>query len=114
MKLAHALPVVFLMSLFAFKTHADEYKAPKIRWNKTQAIPSPRAVQAEDFKDYGENKYRVQENPYKEREIASEEKKKRRDPSSTGKIEEEGPKQPEVENFKPIPSPRHWKYHGGK
>lgn len=110
MKLVHALPVIFLMSVFALNTRAEEYKAPKFKWNKSRSIPTPRAVQAEDFKDYGENKYRVQENPYKEREIASEDKKKSRDPSST-KVQEEGPQQPEVENFKPVPSPRSWKYH---
>ena len=96
MKIAHALSILFLLSLFAFNTQAEEYKAPKLKWKKNRVIPSPRAAEEKNFQDFGESNWRVQEDPYKERNLASEDEEEGRNPSS------------EKKDFKPIPRP--WKY----
>lgn len=94
MKITHALPLVFLMSFFAFSTQSQEYKAPSFKWKKRD-VPQVKVVKEGDFKEFGENSYKVQEVPTSIRDVASEEEENEeyseeadgRNPSSATKPE---------------------------
>lgn len=111
MKISHALSVTFFLGLLTFGVRAEEYKAPKIKWQQNRVIPSPQVAQEKEINEFGENSWRIQEDPIKERNVASEEEPEGRNPSSEYPKLEEGPQLPNAyQDFKPIPSPRFWKY----
>lgn len=96
MKLSHNLILVFVLSFFAFSAKSEEYRAPKFKWNKSKSIPDVKVVQEKDFKEFGENSYRVEESPESQRNVASEdEENEGRGPSSTP--------EPEVPTAQPWP-----------
>lgn len=95
MKLSHSLIILFVLSFFAFSVNAEEYKAPKFKWNNSKSVPDVKVVQEKDFKDFGENSYRVEEGPESQRNVASEEEEEGRGPSSTP--------EPEVPTVQPWP-----------
>lgn len=90
MKLTHALPLIFLMSFFAFSTQSQEYKAPSFKWKKRD-VPQVNVVKEGDFQEFGENSYKVQEEPNSVRDVASEDEESEdadgRNPSSATKPE---------------------------
>lgn len=103
MKLSHSFILIFLMSFFAFSSSADEYKAPKFRWKQPKSLPNVKVVQEKDFKEFGENSYRVDEDPESQRNVASEEEEEGRGPSST-----------KQDPYSPAALPASWHYEGPK
>ncbi|MCF8059489.1 MAG: hypothetical protein K9K67_09345 [Bacteriovoracaceae bacterium] len=92
MKISHALTLTLLMSFFAFSTLSEEYKAPKLRWKSQDTAPVVNVAQEKDFKDFGENGYRVEEAPVYQRDVASENvDEEGRNPSSATSPEPSGP-----------------------
>lgn len=90
MKITHALTLTVLMSIFAFSTHSEEYRAPRLDW-KRKAMPKVEVAKEGDFKDFEENSYKVEEVPVYQRDVASEEEEDGRNPSSTAKPDPAGP-----------------------
>lgn len=90
MKITHALTLTLLMSFFAFSTLSDEYVAPSFKWRNQNAAPKVNVAQEKDFKEFGENGYRVEEAPVSQRDVASESEEKDeegRNPSSASNPE---------------------------
>jgi len=110
MKFGHAVIITFVLGFFAFSTHSEEYKAPKLHFKSSHKAKEYSVAKEKDFKEFGENTYRVQENDYSERNLASEvvteDPEEGRNPSSQP---EEGPQQP-----KPVDTPevkaKSWNY----
>lgn len=90
MKITHAFTLTLLMSFFAFSTQSQEYKAPSFKW-KDRSVPKVQVEKEGDFKEFGENSYRVQEEPEGLRDVASEDEEavesEGRNPSSATKPE---------------------------
>ena len=112
MKTGHALAVTAMLGIFALtKVQAKEYKAPKFQLNSSSA-PQVNVAQEKDFKEFGENSYRVQEDTYSNRNVASEieevepayKEEDGRNPSSQAQPPEASPE------AKPKPRPKSWKY----
>jgi len=72
MKFGHALIVTLVLGFFAFSAHSEEYKAPKLHFKSSHRPKDYSVAKEKDFKEFGENTYRVQENDYSERNLASE------------------------------------------
>lgn len=72
MKLSHAMIITFVLGFFAFSAHSEEYKAPKLKFNSPHKSKDFSVAQEKDFREFGENTYRVQENDYSDRNLASE------------------------------------------
>ena len=98
MKFRHAMIITIVLGLFAFNTHSEEYKAPKLQF-KSPTAGQYDVAKEKDFREFGENSYRVQENDYSDRNLASEvepeqhEGEEGRNPSSKPQPK---PEQPEV------------------
>jgi len=92
MKFGHALIVTFVLGFFAFSAHSEEYKPPKLHFQSSHKVKDYNIAKEKDFNEFEENTYRVQENDYSERNLASEvEPEEGRNPSSNP---EEGPQPP--------------------
>jgi len=110
MKLRHAMIITFVLGLFAFNVHSEEYKAPKLQFKAKHKSKSYSVTQEKDFREFGENTYRVQENDYSDRNLASEvepepaQPEDGRNPSSHDR--DRGP----VPEQSPEPQAKSWKY----
>lgn len=114
MKFGHALIITVVLGFFALSAHSEEYKAPKLHFKSSHKAKDYSVAKEKDFKEFGENTYRVQENDYSERNLASEvqpepevKHEEGRNPSSQVGPEEEGPQQPKTS---PEPKAKPWNY----
>lgn len=104
MKFHHAMLVTFLLSVFALKTHSEEYIAPKLQFKSKHKGAQYDVTSEKDFSQFGENTYRVQESDYSDRNLASEVEPMDSDVEADGRNpSSEQEQQPE---FQPKP----WKY----
>ncbi len=97
MKFRHAMIITMVLGIFAFNTQSEEYKAPKLKF-KSPKTGQYDVAKEKDFRDFGENSYRVQENDYSDRNLASEdiepesyESEDGRNPSSKAQSKPEAP-----------------------
>ncbi len=104
MKLGHAMIITFVLGFFAFSAHSEEYKAPKLNFKSSHQSKDYSIAQEKDFREFGENTYRVQENDYSDRNLASEvEPELPEDGRNPSSRPESKPEQPEVQ-------PKSWQY----
>ncbi|MAF77732.1 MAG: hypothetical protein CME63_03940 [Halobacteriovoraceae bacterium] len=104
MKFRHAMLVTFLLGLFAFSAHSEEYKAPKLQFKSNHNSKKYDVAKEKDFREFEENSYRVQESDYSDRNLASEV-----EPMDADDAEGRNPSS-QKEEPAPEMQPKTWKY----